>query len=86
MIETMKTSAYSPQYEKLRAWLKAQRQAQNLSLRDVAAKIDRHHSIVGKMEQNRRKIEIVEFVQYCNALGIDPHEGLEIIITSLASD
>lgn len=46
----------------------------------------RHHSVIGKMEQDRRKIEVLEFVQYCRALGIDPHEGLDVLIASLALD
>ena len=81
----MKTSSYSPQYTKLRAWLKAQREARGLSLREAANKVGRHHSVIGKMEQNRRKIEIVEFVEYCQALGIDPHEGIDVLLTSIGN-
>jgi len=46
----------------------------------------RHHSVLGKMEQDRRKIEILEFVKYCQIIGADPHEGLDILISSLKSD
>ena len=38
------------------------------------------------MEQNSRKIEIIEFVRYCRALGADPHAGLDIIIQSIEED
>ncbi|NPU92111.1 MAG: helix-turn-helix domain-containing protein [Gammaproteobacteria bacterium] len=79
----MKPSPYSSHYDQLRAWMKQKREESGLSLRAVADAIDRHHSVVGKMEQDRRKIEIVEFVQYCQALGADPHEGLELLIKSL---
>lgn len=75
----MKTSPYSPQYEELRSWLKNEREARGLTLRDVAKIVGRHHSIIGKLEQSSRKIDIVEFVEYCQALGLDPHEGLRII-------
>lgn len=78
----MKTSPYSPQYDELRSWLKREREKKGLTLRDVAAIIGRHHSIIGKLEQSSRKIDIVEFVDYCGALGIDPHEGLNIIQAS----
>lgn len=80
----MKPSVYSPHYDKLRRWLKTQREKKGLSLRAVSAVVDRHHSVIGKMEQDRRKIDIVEFVEYCQALGADPHEGLDIVIASLA--
>lgn len=79
----MKSSPYSPHYEKLRAWLKERRDESGLSLRDAADALGRHHSVLGKMEQDRRKIEILEFVRYCQVIGADPHEGLDIIIHSL---
>lgn len=50
-----------------------------MSIRDLAEKLELHHSIVGKIERGGRKIDIVEFVEYCNALGVDPHEGMKII-------
>ncbi|MDR7089219.1 MULTISPECIES: hypothetical protein [unclassified Cellvibrio] len=46
----------------------------------------RHHSVLGKMEQDRRKIEVLEFVRYCQVLGVDPHDGLEIVINSLKDE
>lgn len=82
----MKTSIYSPHYTELRKWLRAKREEKGLSLRAVGERLGRHHSILGKLEQQeRRKIELIEFVEYCHALKIDPKEGLEIIIQSIAS-
>jgi len=80
----MKTSTYSPHYEKLRFWLKQKRADSALTLRELAPMVGSHFTSVGKMEQDRKKIELVEFVRYCQALGVDPHEGLEVIIQSLA--
>lgn len=82
----MKSSPYSPHYEKLRAWLKEQRDESGLSLRDAADALGRHHSVLGKMEQDRRKIEILEFVRYCQVIGADPHEGLDVLIRSLQQE
>jgi len=82
----MKSSPYSSHYEKLRAWLKHRRDESNLSLRDVSEIMGRHHSVLGKMEQDRRKIEILEFIKYCQIIGADPHEGLDILISSLKSE
>ena len=80
IIETMKPSSYSPQYDNLRAWMKQKREESGLSLRAVGEIVGRHHSVVGKLEQDRRKIEMLEFVAYCKAVGADPHEGLDLII------
>lgn len=76
----MKPSSYSPHYDQLRAWMKQKREESGLSLRAVGEMVGRHHSVVGKLEQDRRKIEMLEFVAYCQAIGADPHEGLDIII------
>lgn len=78
----MKTSVYSPAYDRLRNWLKDQREERGLSLRAAAELVGRHHSVLGKMEQDR-KIDVVEFVAYCIALGADPHEGLDVLIGCL---
>jgi len=75
----MRASTYSKEYETLRAWLKAKREEKGLSLREVGDIVGRHHSVIGKMEQDRRKIDVVEFVEYCDALEIDPKEGIEIL-------
>jgi len=80
----MKTSSYSLHYEKLRAWLKQKRALTSLTLRDLAPMIGSHFTTVGKIEQDRKKIEIVEFVKYCQAVGADPHEGLDVVIQSIS--
>ena len=79
----MKTSSYSPHYEKLRFWLKQKRADAALTMRDLAPMIGAHWTSVGKLEQDRKKIELVEFVTYCQAIGADPHEGIEVIIQSM---
>jgi len=86
MIETMNRSLYSKYYDALRLWLKTKRDDKGLSLRALAEKLGLHHSIVGKIEQSRRKIDIVEFVEYCRVLEVDPHEGLDIIIAKIKSE
>ena len=86
MIETMNRSLYSHYYDALRLWLKTKRDERGLSIRALAEMLGRHHSIVGKIEQSRRKIDIVEFVEYCKILEVDPHEGLDIIIAEIESE
>ena len=82
----MKTSVYSPHYDKLRLWLKAHREDKSLSLREVSDKWGKHHSILGKIEKAGRKIELVEFIELCQVLGVDPHEGIIILIESMSKN
>ncbi len=64
-------------------WLKAQREGQSLTLREVSERWGRHHSILGKIEQARRKIELVEFIELCEIINADPHEGISLLIESM---
>lgn len=82
----MKSSPYSPHYEKLQTWLKEQRGKSGYSQREVSEIMNRHHSIVGKIEQSRKKIELVEFIKYCQVLGADPYEGLAVLIQALQEE
>ncbi len=79
----MKKSLYTPEQEKLLLWLKNKRTEENLNMRDFAKKLHKPHSFVGKVELGERRLDIIEFVKYCNALGIDPHEGISIVQGSL---
>lgn len=37
------------------------------------------HSFIGKVEQGERRLDVVEFVRYCEALKLSPDEGIAII-------
>lgn len=54
-----------------------------MSLREVSERWGKHHSILGKIEQARRKVELVEFVELCEILDADPHEGLSLLLRSM---
>lgn len=74
----MKT-LYSPKSIKLAQWLKAQRESKGLSMRTAGEVLGKPHSFVGKVEVGQRRIDVVEFVWYCQKLGFDPIEGIKQI-------
>lgn len=61
--------------QKLALWLRQQRQARNMTMRDVAAILDRPHSFIGKIEKCERRVEVAEFIDYCERLGFDALAG-----------
>ncbi|NRB40953.1 MAG: helix-turn-helix transcriptional regulator [Pseudomonadales bacterium] len=80
----MEKSIDSKAYIKLREWLIDARTTKNkLSIRELANKINEPHSFVHKIEKGRRKIDLIEFVRYCETLDVNPHEGLDLIIQHL---
>jgi transcriptional regulator with XRE-family HTH domain len=72
-------SIYLPTYRALLVWLREQRRAQGISMRDLAVKLDVPHSWVGKIETGERRLDVAEFVRLCEALEIDPHVGVRLL-------
>ena len=60
-------------------FLKAARLDQGLTVRQLALIIDEPFQFISKIETGQRKLGIHEYVQYCEALDLDPVEGLEIL-------
>ncbi len=48
-------------------------------MRELSDKLGVPHSFVGKVEQGERRIDVVEFIQYCEALDVSPVQGLEAV-------
>lgn len=69
----------SPKYGKLIRYLCAQREEQGLSMRELAARLDVPHSFIQRVESLDRRLDVYEFTQYCQALGLDPCEAMRIL-------
>jgi transcriptional regulator with XRE-family HTH domain len=79
----MNRSRYTLCYDSLRTWLKAKRNEKGLSLRALAEKLELTHTIIGKIEHGDRKIDFIEFIEFCRALEADPHEGIDLIMSEM---
>lgn len=69
----------SDKYRALLSWLKQEREKKGLSMRDLAVLIDKPHSWIGKVETAERRLDVLEYVRYCDALGIKPEKGLKLL-------
>jgi len=76
---TMIKSINSEKYQELLSWLKAGRLTKGLSVRQLALIIDEPFQFISKIETAQRKLNVHEYVQYCEALNLDPLEGLNIL-------
>lgn len=77
----MKKAISSPKYAALIDWLKAARADQGLSMRDLALRLDEPHSFVQKVEILERRLDILEYVEYCKALSLNPKDGIDRLTT-----
>lgn len=76
----MKKTIHTKSYKQLLIWLKTSRKQQGLTIRQFAKQISVHHSIVWNIENAERRLDVMEYVQYCQQLGIDPIIGIKILI------
>ncbi len=72
-------SVYDPKYQALLAYLKKSRLERGLTVRDLAALIDEPFQFVSKVETGQRRLAVHEYVQYCEALKLDPAEGIRLL-------
>ena len=75
----MQKTIFSNENTKLVEWLKKCRESAELSMRNLGKKLGKAHSLVERVEHQERRLDVCEFVAYCEAIGIDPHDGIDII-------
>lgn len=68
-----------PRYEALVNWLVSARQSQGLTTRELGAALDESHQFVNKVETMQRRLNVYEYVQYCEVLGLEPEVGLALL-------
>ena len=64
----MKKAIYSSNGNILCAWLKKQRVNSGLTMKELGLLLNVHHSIIGKIELGERRLDVVEWIEYCEAL------------------
>jgi transcriptional regulator with XRE-family HTH domain len=79
-------SIYSPAYRSLLAWLRACRVNRRLSMREVGKRLGISHSWVGKVETGERRLDVEEYVRLCQALEVNPEQGLAIVTAAMPRD
>lgn len=75
----MQKTITSTKYLRLVKWLAQARNTRGLTTRELGDKLSRPNSFVTKVEQAERRLDVCEFVAYCDALDIDPHDGINIV-------
>jgi transcriptional regulator with XRE-family HTH domain len=63
-------SIHSPEYDELKRLLRDVRLERGLTQSELAARLDVTQSLVSKVEQGERRLDLVELQAWCGALGI----------------
>ena len=76
----MSRTLQSPRHEALRSFLVEKRKKAGLTEQDVAAKLRRYQSFVATVEAGQRRIDVVEFLAFADAIGFDPKEAIKRLL------
>ncbi len=76
----MPKSLQASRYRSIPAALRAMREAAGLTQRDLAKKLKLSHTMVHNSEVAERRVDIMEFADWCAACGVDPVEALRDLL------
>lgn len=69
----------NPRYKKLISELNFVREKHGLTQQDVADRMEKPQSFVAKTEGFERRLDMIEFVEFCEAIGVSPSSILNKI-------
>jgi len=79
-------SIHTDDYRALTAILTEARRKAGLTQQLVADRLGKPQSYVAKIEGNERRIDVVEFVAFARAMGIDPANLFGEVIAAIDGD
>jgi len=68
----MSGSLYSPSYTRFRALIVRARKDAGVTQSELSEQIGRPQSFVSKYECGERRLDVIEFIEVCDALKINP--------------
>ncbi|UTW51905.1 helix-turn-helix transcriptional regulator [bacterium SCSIO 12827] len=75
----MSRTLASPLHSALIEFLIAKRKKAGLTQADVAARLKRYQSFVPTVEQGQRRIDVVDLIEFAEAIGFDPSEAIQFL-------
>ncbi|MEC4594302.1 helix-turn-helix transcriptional regulator [Nitrospirillum amazonense] len=70
---------FSESYRRIVEGLIAARKSRKLTQGDVAARMGTDQSQVSKLERGERRVDVIDYVRYCRAVGMAPGELLDVV-------
>jgi len=81
----MAKSLHTPEYEEFRRLLSLARDESGLTQLEVATRLSKPQSFVAKYEGGERRVDVIEFIEICDALNIDPIDVINKLRSALSS-
>jgi len=78
-------SVFSEQYDRFRHLLIQARKTAGISQTELAEKLAKPQSFVSKYERGERRLDVIEFFEVAQAIGIDPFDFLHMLQDSFSA-
>lgn len=78
-MKNLRLSIHSLEHQWLRELFLKRRQELGLTQRTLGEKMGVLYSFIGKVETGDRRLDIFEFIAYCEGLGLNPEQVLREI-------
>ena len=78
----MAKAQHTSSYKRLPLFLKTLRESAGITQRDIGRSLKKPQSWVFNCESANRRVDLAEFILWCEACGIDPKEGFERYLKS----
>ncbi len=76
----MTKSVFSKRYDRFRSLLVERRKKVELSQVELAEKLKTRQTFISKCELGERRVDIVEMMEFAEALNFDPHEIIDELL------
>lgn len=80
-MKNIRKSVHSPEHEYLRQIFVKRRQELGLTQRQLAQRLGVIYSLIGKIETGDRRLDVIEFIEYCQILELNPNDIIEQLET-----
>jgi transcriptional regulator with XRE-family HTH domain len=79
-------SIFNERYRQLVGWIIAERKFKKVTQVELSKRLGYPNSTyISKIEQFERRMDMLEFVNICEIIGINPHDGLSILLEKTTS-
>lgn len=73
----MRNEIYSEEHKRLRKALRRERKSAGLRQVEIAKRTNRSQAYISKFENGDLRLDVIDFVRVCEAIGCDPHKVLK---------
>lgn len=79
----MTNSLHTPEYAAFRKILIAKREQAGITQAAIAETLGVPQSFVSKYESGERRVDVIEFIQICQAIGVEPKTVIEQLMSKI---